>query len=324
MDTNEERERWLNRDFSEKMRQMQEAEVSEDYVETRFGRARVVPGFHVDEEGFVIPDDDPEDPFGEGYKPAEGFEAAEDAAFGEEADEDIDDGAPEELGEPEEEPVPAELTFEEKLEKLRYTVHNHPTLREIFRKILVYCETERTFSDLEERIATYPEFKHAGQTQFNLIDQLLFSYGLDMLEYGEEGEPITPEMKEGLTEDEADDLVWSYGIITTDVGSTLAKEMEPERRITDILKEVPLRHDAYIELLDFCGSEPRTYKEIYDLFHGRDVLRFSLNKTLPNMPIEPSVLVDKMERAGALVWDDGWKLTREGRRYLEGIIKAAQ
>lgn len=305
MDEADARQEWLDRDFSGKV---SEDDTENQVVETRFGAARVTPGFHVDEDGYVVPDE-------------------EDSEYPDVASDDDEDIRGEssdgEIGEDgEEEPEPVELTFEQKLEKLRYTVFNRPPLREMFRRMLIFCQEQKSFNELEDEIATYPEFKHCGLTQFSLIDQLLFSYGLEMLEFDEEGNQVTPDMKEGLTEDEADDLVWSYAMLTTDVGNALIKEMEPSRRISDLLEEVPLRRDAYVELLQFCNEGSRTYREIYDLFHGRDVLKFTINKVTPNMPIEPSVLVSRMESAGALVWDDGWKLTREGRKYLEGLIEA--
>lgn len=308
MEILDDRQKWLSRDFSGLISETEEDEI----VETKYGRARVVPGFHVDDEGFVIPDSEEEE-FADG-SPIDDEDVDESAGFASDAEEDPQD----------EEPAPVELTFEEKLSALRYTVTNRPPLREMFRRMLVFCTEERSFNDLEAEIATYPEFKHCGLTQFSLIDQLYFSYGLEMLEYDEEGNPVTPEMKEGLTEDEADDLVWSYAMLTTEVGRALIEEMEPSKRISEVFKQVPLRHDTYVELLEFCGEQPRAYSEIYDLFHGRDVLKFSLNKVLPDMPIEPSALVSKMERAGALVWDDGWKLTREGRRYLQTLMEATQ
>ena len=35
--------------------------------------------------------------------------------------------------------------------------------------------------------------------------------------------------------------------------------------------------------------------------------------------MQPSVFVDKLERAGALVWKEGWTLTEEGREFLEDL-----
>ena len=35
--------------------------------------------------------------------------------------------------------------------------------------------------------------------------------------------------------------------------------------------------------------------------------------------MQPSVFVDKLERAGALVWNEGWRLTEEGEAFLQDL-----
>ena len=123
-----------------------------------------------------------------------------------------------------------------------------------------------------------------------------------------------PERKEGLTEDEVDDLVAGYAFMTTAVGLAVVEQHTPRARIIELLNLVPERADTYIELLDFCSEEPRTYSEISQLLKGRPALVRIVDGEPQTM--QPSVFVDKLEAAGGMVWRDGWVLTDEGRAYL--------
>ena len=105
--------------------------------------------------------------------------------------------------------------------------------------------------------------------------------------------------------------------MTTPAGLAVVEQHAPRARIIELLDLVPERKDAYIELLEFCSEEPRTYNEIRQLFVGRDVLVRLVNGEPQTM--QPSVFVDKLEAAGAVEWRDGWVLTGEGRSYLQEL-----
>ena len=142
-------------------------------------------------------------------------------------------------------------------------------------------------------------------------------YGLDMIERDEEGNRVLPEQKEGLSEDEVDDLVAEISFKSTDVGDWFVDYNKPSARLVDLLHLVPERTDTYIELLEFVEAAPRPYGQIEELLLGSSALQTVIDGRVETM--QPSVFVDKLERAGALVWKEGWTLTEEGREFLEDL-----
>lgn len=85
----------------------------------------------------------------------------------------------------------------------------------------------------------------------------------------------------------------------------------------ELLQLAPERADVYIELLEFTREKPRAYGEIVELLRGRPILQTVINGVRHTM--QPSVFVDKLERSGALVWNEGWCLTEEGDAFLQDL-----
>ena len=213
-----------------------------------------------------------------------------------------------------------ELTFDEKVDACMEVIMRTPRFREILYKTLVFCKDEKPLPEVEDEIQTYPEYEAAAQNPYRLIRFLVDNYGLDLLEIDEEGLQVTPERKVGLTEDEIDDLVVEFHLKTTDVGEEVARRLKPEGRIGDLLRAFPVRFSSYRDVLSFC-REPRTIQEINKLFENVDLKALGTLHSDDTIAIQPSVFVDKLEKAGAMYWDGKWKLTLEGRMFLEGIEK---
>lgn len=213
---------------------------------------------------------------------------------------------------------PAELSFEQRCDILEDAIARSSLHREILYKTLVFCIERRGLSEVEAEIATYPEFKLATQAPYHLIRVLEETGGLDRIEHDEMGAIVTSEQREGLTEDEIDDLVWSYSFETTALGRAVIKRHESRTRIFELLDIVPERKGTYIEVMRFCQEEPRTYKEIEEFFAGRDDALFATFNG-QQQSIQPSVFLDKLEKAAGVVWDEGWILTQGGEEILEEL-----
>ena len=183
------------------------------------------------------------------------------------------------------------------------------------RKTLVFCETRRSIEDVEQEMATYPEFRYVDQSQRNIVAHLVNADGLDRFELDQDGNEVTPEMTEGLSEDEADELVCSYALQTTDAGKAAANELEPKKRLNALLDSIAARGGAYLDLLEFC-REPRTYQAVADAMKAKGLGLKSTN-ALSSLPVYPSALLAKLESTGGLVWDEGWKLTSAGAAALK-------
>lgn len=221
-------------------------------------------------------------------------------------------------------PAPEEeLSFDERYEKLLNVVSNKPTHREILIRTLSFCQEQREFGVVEDAIQAYPEFPFADQNPYRLVTYLVEGGGLEVLEVDHEGLVIEEDRKVGLSEDELDDLIESFHLKTTEVGEKLANDLSPRRRLADIFSLFSDRVSFYTELLNFC-KEPRKFKDIEKLFAGRDLSGLRTLHPESGLAIKPTVLVDNMEKAGALVWKkEGWILTKEGEAYLESIARAS-
>lgn len=226
------------------------------------------------------------------------------------------------LEEQETESTSRELTFDQKIDALGTAVTRHPLNKECLYKTLVFCSEEKPLREIEEEIATYPEFQSATQNQYHMVTTLVRFYGLELIERDDEGNQILPEQKEGLTEDEIDDLVATLNYRTTEVGNEFVRLFAPHSRLIDLLDLAPERSETYAELLDFVRAQPRSYDEIKELLAGKPALETIIAGRRETM--QPSVFVDKLERAGALVWNKGWKLTEEGEGFLEELQSGKQ
>lgn len=222
-----------------------------------------------------------------------------------------------ELEERDREAACRELTFDQKIDALGAAVTRHPLNKECLYKALVFCQEEKLLRTVEEEIATYPEFASATQNQYHMVSTLVRFYGLELIERDEEGNQVFPEQKEGLTEDEVDDLVATLNYRTTDVGNEFVRLFAPHSRLIDLLDLAPERSQTYEELLAFIAEQPRSYDEVKNLLAGKPALETVIAGRRETM--QPSVFVDKLERAGALVWDKGWNLTEEGEGFLEEL-----
>ena len=218
---------------------------------------------------------------------------------------------------------PEESSLEERYEKLMAVIANKPSHREMLLRVLALCREEQDFAAVEKTIAGYPEFPAAGQNPYRLISFLIDGGGLEEIAVDGEGEPVTLEQTIGLTEDEADDLVEAYRLQTTEVGRLVAEEHTVTRRMDDLFSLFSDRASFYTELLDFC-KQPRTFKDIEALFKGRDLSGLRTLHPESGLAIKPTVFIDNMEKAGAIVWKkDGWVLTEGGGAYLETIMRGS-
>ncbi len=264
------------------------------------------------ESGFPEPPLEPE-PKPEAKDAENADDASDELEVQDEDNEDEDDE--------DEEAEVKELTFEEKVDRVRLALQHNPRFREIHFRTLEFCLEQQVLHDIEEMIAGLPEFKNCDQNQYRLITYLENAGGLERLELDEDMNIVTEEMKEGLDENEIDDLVAVYAFVTTEAGRAVYEEMRPEKRMDNLRDAFPKRRGAYQKLLAFC-KEPRTFKEIDNLLAGSDVLKSGSLNTATDIPLQPSVFIDQLERCGGLVWDDGWHITEGGKKFLELLEKA--
>lgn len=192
---------------------------------------------------------------------------------------------------------------------LRQSLH-----REILYKTLGYCFEERTLQDVEHEIASYREFGTALQSQYFMVQVLVRHGGLECIQYDAQGKVVTAADIAHLDEDEVDDLVETLSFKTTEIGRAFYNAHKPEDRIAELFDNEPQRVATYKELLRYCASSAHPYTDIAALLKDRDILRIYEDDGR-YLDIQPSVFVDKLERAGAMEWTraDGWITTDAGK-----------
>lgn len=232
------------------------------------------------------------------------------------ADEEVDNG----FADPAQTDVDADnqeetaLTFEEQFAHLLNVISKHPLNSEIMHKTLKYCTEERLLADVEREIASFPEFSRATQNQYHMVSTLVKAGGLDFIERDEAGNLVTPERKAGLTEDEIDELVATWSYRTTELGNAAVADRTPFARFAELVDYTAERKSAYIDVLKFVAEAPRSIKEVEALLEGRPEMQAMVYGRMETL--KASVFVDKLGRAGVLVWDGKWRLTQEGEEIL--------
>ena len=187
---------------------------------------------------------------------------------------------------------------------------------EIMRKILQYCKTQRTYSEAEAEIASYPEFHYVDQSQACIIDILVFAGGLNKYELDSQGKIITEKKKQGLSEDDLDEMVCSFSLETTDAGAAAIEGMNPKNRMRALFESEPERTHIYRQILRLCAS-PKSFKELESsLLNMPNMPALASQNKLSSLSVFPSALIAKLESAGGLLWDEAWVLTSAGKSFI--------
>ena len=246
-----------------------------------------------------------------------------------------------------------EKTFEEKVDDVIACVGAQNALREVLFKTLGHCEDPREFSEVEEFISQQDEFvySHIIQTPYTLIEMLIHAGGLDKVTDTQNSmkavEPVesTGEAAgEAAASHNADTTYEITGkehrssdrhasnevhdedseiivLQTTPEGCEAVRILDPAKRIKAQLLSQPNRCSTYLAVLDFCQT-PRTFPEIQNFF-----------KTTPGLvqdvvaahhKLSPDYYVDKLDKAGALVWRGAWVDTEAGLHALSNFASHKQ
>ena len=210
------------------------------------------------------------------------------------------------------------VVFGRMVAKVTEAVTRNPLQRELFYKVLSFCQESKPLREIEQMVMALPGFERTSANAYHFIAVMENAGGLERFELDDEGDVVDDTRKAGLTEDEIDDLVAEYAFMTTPAGQAVVEQHTPRARIIELLGLVPERRDTYIELMEFLAEEPRTYNEVTQLLDGRDVLWHLDSKGNPER-MQPSVFLDKLHDAAAIEWRQGWQLSEEGRTYLDEL-----
>ena len=210
------------------------------------------------------------------------------------------------------------VVFGRMVAKVTEAVTRNPLQRELFYKVLSFCQESKPLREIEQMVMALPGFERTSTNAYHFIAVMENAGGLERFELDDEGDVVDDARKAGLTEDEIDDLVAEYAFMTPPAGQAVVEQHTPRARIIELLGLVPERRDTYIEIMEFLAEEPRTYNEVTQLLDGRDVLWHLDSKGNPEL-MQPSVFLDKLHSAAAIEWHQGWQLSEEGRACLDEL-----
>ncbi|MDR1358532.1 MAG: hypothetical protein LBJ48_04160, partial [Coriobacteriales bacterium] len=123
---------------------------------------------------------------------------------------------------------------------------------------------------------------------------------------------LSAQRKQGLSEDEVDDLIHDFAYRTTSIGRAAIESMDPRRRFEGFAAEFPELVEASLEVLAFLGKR-RSMAAIDSLFRHATLLQ---ENGRDGRPLQPSVLVDKLEQSGCIYWNNGWIISKGGERVV--------
>ncbi len=204
--------------------------------------------------------------------------------------------------------------FEEAVSKIVDVVYRHPLHRELYLKALDYCLEERAVDEAELFLEGQPEYKNALQTSTALVNVLIEQGGLAYAEYDSSGALLTEErveqfFEQGRNEDEIYDMVERRCVQTTEEGRATAILLDPVKRVRSYVASDPRRSDTFCKLLAFC-STPRSLEEINEAFDSDPAL--AAREKTGWQRVHASYLIDRMNEAGGLTWNNGWQTTPAG------------
>lgn len=213
----------------------------------------------------------------------------------------------------------AKMGFEQRVEATVACLERRASFQRILFGLLEYCGEERTYDEAEALVATFPECKLNRQTERRYITFLLRTGAIEELELDEQGNRITEARKreaieQGLDPEDLDTLVCSWLLRTTGVGEEALARCSPARRMAALFEEHPERVDTYLRVLEYC-LRARSMDDIKRHLREGPGLDRDAATGIPR--IQASSYVDKLEGAGGMVWDGGWKVTEAGRKQLD-------
>lgn len=216
----------------------------------------------------------------------------------------------EQVGEQERQAVEQELTFEEQVQRARFTLGREPAKREQYYTALLACEQAGEQGvgrfELTARLEALPQSKTVYTAMGSLVDTLTRVGALDE-------ELPAPEFDEDTQEEFIDAAKARYHLGA--VGAQLLDELRPSARLDALFAQRPEYAPAFRELLEFCVGQSRTLAQVNELLDDY-CAAIPNRRHVTGKALYPNFFLNKVKDAGGLVWNDGWTTTREGEAFL--------
>ena len=194
--------------------------------------------------------------------------------------------------------------------------------KEILTDLLVFCQTEREEQETEAFLEAHKQFPDGYHSAHKYLFFMQRTGAIEEREYDSDGVLITDEMRDelreaGAPEEEIEDLAVEWRFITTDAGNEALERFNPADRTRAMLgAQKESRHPTFARLLTFCET-PRSLADITTFLADDPGLERDPRTGV--MRMQPSAYIGKLDEAGALTWEGGWKTTPGGMEVLETL-----
>jgi len=172
--------------------------------------------------------------------------------------------------------------------KLIELLQTEPESRDILYKTLVFCESQRTATEIEHQINIWTENRTILHKPQALLSILIAIGGL--------------QQSKG-----ADGQVY---ISTTTAGKQAISASCPSVRLGHLFSTEPEFIDTYIEILELC-KDPKSLSELEDIIPQPDII--------DDKAILVSYFVGQLEESGGLEWNIKWHTTEDGLNVLKNL-----
>ena len=119
------------------------------------------------------------------------------------------------------------VVFGRMVAKVTEAVTRNPLQRELFYKVLSFCQESKPLREIEQMVMALPGFERTSANAYHFIAVMENAGGLERFELDDEGDVVDDARKAGLTEDEIDDLVAEYAFMTTPAGQAVVEQHTP-------------------------------------------------------------------------------------------------
>lgn len=173
----------------------------------------------------------------------------------------------------------------------------------ILKKCVHGCSAQKVESFIRAYIKQNPSYHQP----FEFIEALVNVHALRVMPINEQGQ--TYEISADDEQDPAD-----YLLTTTSDGCRAAELLAPHRRLALTISKDSQRKQTFLSILRFC-TQPRTLDDVTTYFKGH--AEFARQTPIDHQNLSPDFYLSELEKAGGLVWRDGWVITQAGKEYLE-------
>lgn len=199
-------------------------------------------------------------------------------------------------------------------ERIAKRIDSEPRHAAALLRLLDFCREPRRLDEIDARVGGYPEMRASAFPPRTILAWLVDVGGIEELP----ADPTAEGTTDGITDDAptcgdespADHAHHVPCFQTSEAGlDAFATRLQGDALAELVLGDQALS-PAYLALLDACAEQPRSRSFVERLLGEKAPLR--------DLGIYPSVLVDRLERAGGLTWDEGWRTTPAANHLLAG------